>query len=81
MIILICLISSTRYFIFSIYFTDEVEALSNITFTQPMLLASACGTPEYTNFTVGFADCLDYIFYDTESFVVEQVSFSILFSH
>lgn len=38
-----------------------------------MSLASACGTPEYTNFTVEFADCLDYIFYDTTKLQVTQV--------
>ena len=34
---------------------------------------TACGTPKYTNFTTGFADCLDYIFYPTEVFSVKEV--------
>lgn len=37
-------------------------------------MGSACGTPQYTNYTVGFADCLDYIFYQDDSFDVQQVS-------
>ena len=31
---------------------------------------------QYTNYTIGFKDCLDYIFYDENSFSVEQVGFS-----
>jgi 2',5'-phosphodiesterase len=38
-----------------------------------MKIASACGCPKYTNFTVGFADCLDYIFYQTDHLKVTQV--------
>lgn len=34
---------------------------------------SACGTPKYTNYTVGFKDCLDYIFYEKDNFNVTQV--------
>ena len=34
---------------------------------------SACGTPKYTTFTVGFKDCLDYIFYETDKFDVINV--------
>lgn len=41
--------------------------------THPFELASACGTPKYTNFTVGFADCLDYIFYEKAHLTVTQV--------
>lgn len=41
-------------------------------------LGSACGTPPFTNFTVGFADCLDYIFYDKNGIEVEQVIISTL---
>lgn len=41
--------------------------------TQPFNLDSACGTPKYTNYTVGFADCLDYIFYDKSNLTVSEV--------
>lgn len=43
-------------------------------------MGSACGTPQYTNYTVGFADCLDYIFYQDDSFDVEQVWKNIMLS-
>uniref|UniRef100_A0A1B6L0R0 2',5'-phosphodiesterase 12 n=1 Tax=Graphocephala atropunctata TaxID=36148 RepID=A0A1B6L0R0_9HEMI len=49
---------------------EEVKGLS---LSQPYKLQSACGTPKYTNFTVGFADCLDYIFYQTDRLRVETV--------
>lgn len=49
------------------------EAVSGLGVVQPFKLASACGTPKYTNFTVGYADCLDYIYYDTTKLFVSQV--------
>ncbi|XP_075211300.1 2',5'-phosphodiesterase 12 [Lycorma delicatula] len=49
------------------------EAVEGLELHQPWNLASACGTPKYTNFTVGFADCLDYIFYQTDRLAVKQV--------
>ncbi|XP_068620853.1 2',5'-phosphodiesterase 12 [Battus philenor] len=49
------------------------EAVSNLSLSQEFSLGSACGTPPFTNFTVGFADCLDYIFYDKSNLEVEQV--------
>lgn len=54
-------------------FTDKEEAICNLNFNQPFKLDSGCGTPKYTNFTGGFQDCLDYIFYDTEKLQVTQV--------
>lgn len=44
------------------------------------MLGSACGTPQYTNFTAGFADCLDYIYYEKSSIEIEQVHIIIYFS-
>lgn len=41
--------------------------------TQPFKLDSAGGTPKYTNFTAGFAACLDYIFYQTDNLEVQRV--------
>ena len=33
---------------------------------------SACGTPKYTNYTAGFKDCLDYIYYQTDNITVTK---------
>ena len=33
---------------------------------------------QYTNYTIEFKDCLDYIFYDKSRFEVEQVIFIFL---
>ncbi|CAG5021619.1 unnamed protein product [Parnassius apollo] len=49
------------------------EAVYDLSLSQDIPLASACGTPPFTNFTAGFADCLDYIFYDKSRLEVEQV--------
>ncbi|CAG9099590.1 unnamed protein product [Plutella xylostella] len=53
--------------------SNESEAVTNLTLQQDIGLSSACGTPQYTNFTAGFADCLDYIFYDNQNLTVDQV--------
>lgn len=59
----------------AIYFVilDKEEAVRNISLKQPFKLRSACGTPKYTNFTAGFRDCLDYIYYDEDCLEVSQV--------
>lgn len=44
-----------------------------MSFKQTVKLASGCGTPKYTNFTSGFQDCLDYIYYEKEALSVTQV--------
>ncbi|XP_076238085.1 2',5'-phosphodiesterase 12 isoform X2 [Calliopsis andreniformis] len=49
------------------------EHVENIFLKHDFNLSSACGTPEYTNYTGGFAGCLDYIFYQTDRLEVEQV--------
>ncbi|CAH2066567.1 unnamed protein product, partial [Iphiclides podalirius] len=49
------------------------EAVLNLSLFQDMDLGSAGGTPKFTNYTAGFAGCLDYIFYDKSTLVVEQV--------
>ncbi|CAH0546185.1 unnamed protein product [Brassicogethes aeneus] len=71
--------------IFKLYTTGEVpsdfidfqsnkeESIDTLSFKQPFSLDSACGTPKYTNFTAGFADCLDYIFYEKTNLSVTQV--------
>lgn len=52
---------------------DQEETISGVSLRQHFQLGSACGTPKYTNFTAGFQDCLDYIFYDKTKLAVEQV--------
>ncbi|KAJ8726280.1 hypothetical protein PYW07_000978 [Mythimna separata] len=53
--------------------SNKDEAVNGLSLKQDISLASACGTPPYTNFTAEFADCLDYIFYDKTNLEVEQV--------
>ncbi|XP_022919250.2 2',5'-phosphodiesterase 12 [Onthophagus taurus] len=50
--------------------SNEDEAITGLDLKQPFSLASACGTPAYTNFTKDFQDCLDYIYYDTRKLSV-----------
>lgn len=57
-------------------FSDSNETVSNLILEQDICLASACGTPPFTNFTAGFADCLDYIYYERSNLEVEQVGIS-----
>ncbi|XP_011158190.3 2',5'-phosphodiesterase 12 isoform X1 [Solenopsis invicta] len=53
--------------------SNTEEAIKNISLTQDLCMSSACGTPEYTNYTPEFSACLDYIFYERDKFEVEQV--------
>ncbi|XP_055913295.1 2',5'-phosphodiesterase 12 [Eupeodes corollae] len=53
--------------------SNAEEAVKNVTLSQPFSIASACGTPKYTNFTHAFAACLDYIFYQSDRLAVEEV--------
>ncbi|XP_037824634.1 2',5'-phosphodiesterase 12 [Lucilia sericata] len=52
--------------------SNTEEAVKNVSLKQPFSIQSACGTPEYTNFTHAFAACLDYIFYQSDRFDVDQ---------
>lgn len=47
---------------------DAEEAAKNVTLSQPFNLLSACGTPQFTNFTAGFTECIDYIWFQTDAF-------------
>lgn len=47
--------------------------MTNVTLQQPYDMGSAYNNPKYTNFTTGFAACLDYIFYETNKLRVMQV--------
>lgn len=49
------------------------EHVKNLSIKHDLNLSSACGTPEYTNYTATFSGCLDYIFYQTDHLTVEQV--------
>ncbi|CAG9803412.1 unnamed protein product [Chironomus riparius] len=53
--------------------SKQEEAVKNVELNQPYKIKSACGTPKFTNYTVGFQDCLDYIFYQTDKFCVTKV--------
>ncbi|CAG9768941.1 unnamed protein product [Ceutorhynchus assimilis] len=55
------------------YSSNQEESINNINMKQSFKLQSACGTPKYTNFTVIFAACLDYIFYEETNLAVSQV--------
>lgn len=57
---------------FFICFTDHEQMVTNVCLTQPFKIESAYNTPKYTNYTVGFKDCLDYIFYETDHLKLAQ---------
>ena len=49
------------------------EHVQDFCLKHSLTLDSACGTPKYTNYTIEFKDCLDYIFYQTEHLKVTNV--------
>ncbi|GIX87076.1 CCR4-Not complex 3'-5'-exoribonuclease subunit Ccr4 [Caerostris extrusa] len=54
--------------------TWNIDPNSNDTMLEHNLnLDSACGTPEYTNYTESFTGCLDYIFYNKDILKVADV--------
>ncbi|KAK1118077.1 hypothetical protein K0M31_015354 [Melipona bicolor] len=53
--------------------SDVKAQVQNVCITHDTNLSSACGTPEYTNYTGTFSGCLDYIFYQTDYLTVEQI--------
>ncbi|XP_026298460.1 2',5'-phosphodiesterase 12 [Apis mellifera] len=55
------------------WISDSQEHVQNISIKHDLNLASACGIPEYTNYTATFSGCLDYIFYQTDYLAVKQV--------
>ncbi|KAF5278710.1 hypothetical protein FQA39_LY18359 [Lamprigera yunnana] len=50
--------------------TDIENSEKTICLRHPFKFGSAYGTPKYTNYTIDFKGCLDYIFYDSTSFNV-----------
>ncbi len=54
--------------------TDPNERiLPDLNLTHSLDLSSACGIPEYTNFTTGFVSTLDHIFIETPQLETTQV--------
>lgn len=53
--------------------SNKDEEMKDVSLSHSLPLASAYGTPEYTNFTEGFAGCLDYIFYQHDQLDIAQV--------
>lgn len=51
----------------------EGEEVLDFKIEHSLNMDSACGTPQYTNYTIGFKDCLDYIFYQTNHLQVTNV--------
>jgi 2',5'-phosphodiesterase len=56
------------------FILDKDEEVVGVSLSHSLVLASAYGTPEFTNFTEGFAGCLDYIFYQDDQLDIVQVS-------
>ncbi|KAJ6217879.1 hypothetical protein RDWZM_009036 [Blomia tropicalis] len=52
---------------------NELEQIFDFTLSHTLMLRSACGFPDYTNYTSNFIGCLDYIFYDTYCLEVHEV--------
>ncbi|KAK4879321.1 hypothetical protein RN001_007467 [Aquatica leii] len=53
--------------------SNAEEAVEGLNLNQPLPIGSACGTPKFTNYTSGFADCLDYIYYTKDNLEVVQI--------
>ena len=49
------------------------EEITGLSIKHPFRMESGCGTPKYTNYTIGFQDCLDYIFYQKDELAVTHV--------
>lgn len=54
------------------WYTKVEEGVLGMHAMQKIPLASACGLPDYTNFTLQFQGCLDYIFFDYSQLVWEK---------
>lgn len=49
------------------------EQVLGMSIRHSFSMDSACGTPKFTNYTTGFKDCLDYIFYEKDKLQVENI--------
>jgi 2',5'-phosphodiesterase len=45
---------------------DQQEMILDLELSHNLHLESACGFPAYTNYTLNFKGCLDYILYDSD---------------
>lgn len=53
--------------------SNAEQEVKNVSLSQPLKMLSACGTPEFTNYTNGFKACIDYIFVQSDKFGVTKV--------
>ena len=53
--------------------SQEAEKVIGLELSHPPSFVSAAGTPKFTNYTMGFKDCLDYVWVEKENFTVSQV--------
>ena len=53
--------------------SQQGEEVTGLSLSHQPTFISAAGCPQYTNYTTGFKDCLDYIFIEKNSLEVEQV--------
>lgn len=58
------------------FISDEEQTVTNVTLRHPFHFKTAYDTSVYTNFTVGFKGCLDYIYYDADQLRIVQVRFN-----
>lgn len=52
--------------------SDKTEIVEGFDMTQPFEMRSAYGEPKFTNYTVGFSGCLDYIYYQSDKLKLLQ---------
>ena len=52
---------------------DAQELIHDLELSHQLDMQSACGYPEYTNFTQNFTGCLDYIFHDRSTLKVVDI--------
>lgn len=52
---------------------NKAELIDDLVLLHSLDMSSACGFPEYTNYTQNFTGCLDYIFHDRANLKVVEV--------
>ncbi|XP_014288325.1 2',5'-phosphodiesterase 12 [Halyomorpha halys] len=52
--------------------SDKSEIVEGFDITQPFEMKSAYGEPKFTNYTVGFSGCLDYIYFQSDKLKLLQ---------
>ena len=52
--------------------SDLEEAVDGYSANHSVKMISACGTPEFTNYTKGFKACLDYIYFQNNRLELES---------